>query len=99
MAKDRGVAPERLHEYLGPMVHRHYLAAERYDKFDIWKMMVCNNTVTREFGRLMERFDVLLVPTMAVRVPETLEPGIELLWDACRYTMPANETGLPGISV
>jgi amidase len=55
MAKDRGALTERLQEYLGPMVHRHYLAAERYDKFDIWKMMVCNNTVTREFGRLMNR--------------------------------------------
>jgi amidase len=110
MANDRGVAPERLHEYLGPMVHRHYLAAERYDKFDIWKMMVCNNTVTREFGRLMERFDALLVPTMAIRVPEAngpysllrdeeLDSWLERLCDACRYTMPANETGLPGISV
>jgi amidase len=110
MAKDRGVAPERLHEYLGPMVHRHYLAAERYDKFDIWKMMVCNNTVTREFGRLMERFDALLVPTMAIRVPEAngpysllrdeeLDSWLDRLCDACRYTMPANETGLPGISV
>ena len=110
MTKDRGVAPERLHEYLGPMVHRHYLAAERYDKFDIWKMMVCNNTVTREFGRRMERFDALLVPTMAIRVPqangpysllrdEELDCWLERLCDACRYTMPANETGLPGISV
>src|ERR1700730_17273316 len=74
MAKDRGVSPERLQEHLGPMVHRHYLAAERYDKFDIWKMMVCNNAVTREFGRLMERFDALLVPTTAVRVPEANGP-------------------------
>jgi amidase len=110
MAKERGVLLERLRDYLGPMVHRHYLAAERYDKFEIWKMMVCNNTVTREFGRLMERFDALLVPTMAIRVPEAngpysllheeeLDPWLDRLCDACRYTMPANETGLPGISV
>jgi amidase len=109
-ATERGVAPERLEDYLGPMVYRHYLAAERYDKFDIWKMMACNNTVTREFGRLMERYDVLLVPTMAIRVPqangpysllceEDLDPWLDRLCDACRYTMPANETGLPGISV
>jgi amidase len=110
MARERGVLPERLSDYLGPMVHRHYLAAERYDKFDIWKMMVCNNTVTREFGRFMERFDAMLVPTMAIRVPEAngpysllrheeLDPWLSRLCDACRYTMPANETGLPGISL
>jgi amidase len=110
MAGKRGVTPERLQDYLGPMVHRHYLAAERYDKFDIWRMMEHNNTVTREFGRLMQRFDALLVPTMAIRVPdangpysllrdEELNPWLERLCDACRYTMPANETGLPGISV
>jgi amidase len=109
-AKERGLAPEQLQEHLGPMTYRHYLAAERYDKFDIWKMMGCNNTVTRQFGRLMERFDALLVPTMAVRVPqangpfsllrnEELNPWLDRLCDACRYTMPANETGLPGISV
>jgi amidase len=109
-AKERGLAPEQLQGHLGPMTYRHYLAAERYDKFDIWKMMGCNNTVTRQFGRLMERFDALLVPTMAVRVPqangpfsllrnEELDPWLDRLCDACRYTMPANETGLPGISV
>jgi amidase len=109
-AKERQLDRARLEQYLGPMVYRHYLAAERYDKFDIWKMMTDNNTVTREFGRLMERFDLLLVPTMAIRVPkadgpysllrdEELDPWLERLCDACRYTMPANETGLPGISL
>jgi amidase len=109
-AKERGVLPERLADHLGPMTYRHYLAADRYDKFDIWKMMGCNNTVTRQFGRLMDRFDILLVPTMAIRVPqangpysllceEDLDRWLDRLCDACRYTMPANETGLPGISV
>jgi amidase len=110
MAKERGLAPERLKEHLGPIAFRHYLAAERYDKFDIWKMMAGNNTVTRAFGRLMERVDVLLAPTMAIRVAEAngpysllreeeLDPWLDRLCDACRYTMPANETGLPAISV
>jgi amidase len=92
-AKERGRAPERLQDYLGPMTYRHYLVAERYDKFDIWKMMGYANTVTRQFGRLMERFDVLLVPTMAIRVPEAngpysllreeeLEPWLARLGDA-----------------
>jgi amidase len=109
-AKERGLSPSRLENHLGPITYRHYLAAVRYDKFDIWKMMACNNTVTRQFGRLMERLDILLVPTMAIRVPEAngpysllreeeLDPWLDRVCDACRYTMPANETGLPGISV
>lgn len=109
-AKERGLSPARLENHLGPITYRHYLAAERYDKFDMWKMMPCNNTVTRQFGRLMERLDILLVPTMAIRVPEAngpysllreeeLDPWLDRVCDACRYTMPANETGLPGISV
>jgi amidase len=110
MARERGLDPARLDQYLGPIVYRHYRAAERYDKFTIWKMMADNNTVTREFGRFMERHDLLLVPTMAIRVPQAngpysllhdaaLGPWLEQLCDACRYTMPANETGLPAISV
>jgi amidase len=110
IAKERGLDPARLDQYLGPMVYRHHLAAERYDKYAIWKMMADNNTVTREFGRFMERLDLLLAPTMAIRVPKAngpysllheveLDPWLELLCDACRYTMPANETGLPAISV
>ena len=73
-AKELRLDPARLEQYLGPIVYRHYLAAERYDKFEIWKMMADNNTVTREFGRLMERLDLLLVPTMAVRVPQANGP-------------------------
>jgi len=109
-ARERGLAPALLEQLLGPIAYRHYLAAEHYDKFDIWKMMTDNNTVTREFGGLMERFDLLLAPTMAIRVPEAngpysllreedLDPWLDRLCDACRYTMPANETGLPAISV
>lgn len=110
VAKAKGIDPARLGDYLGPMVHRHYVASARYDKFDIWKMMACNNTVTREFGAFMERFDLLLAPTLAIRVPqangpysllrdEELDPWVARLCDACRYTMPGNETGQPGISV
>jgi amidase len=109
-AGQRGLSPDRLEDYLGPIAFRHYLAAERYDKFDIWQMMAGNNTVTRAFGRLMEQVDALLAPTMAIGVPiangaysllrdEELDPWLDRLCDACRYTMPANETGLPAISV
>ncbi|MBV9858697.1 MAG: amidase [Alphaproteobacteria bacterium] len=109
-ARDRGIDPESLAQHLGPMTFRHYLDAARYDKFDFWKMMAGNNTVTRQFGILMERFDLLLTPTLAIRVPEAngpysllrdeaFAPWLNRLCDACRYTMPANETGLPAISL
>ena len=73
-------------------------------------MMGCNNTVTRQFGQAMERYDLLLTPTLAIRVPEANGPysllredpftlWLDRLCNACRYTMPANETGLPAISV
>src|SRR4030095_2167879 len=99
-----------LSRYLGPMVYRHYQASERHDKYDLWKMMACNNTVTRGFGRTLTRYDLLLTPTLAIRVPqangpysllrdEDLDTWVGRLADACRYTMPGNETGLPGISV
>ena len=66
--------------------------------------------MTRQFGALMERYDALLTPTLAIRVPEAngpysllrdeaLDPWMNRLTDACRYTMPGNETGLPGINI
>jgi amidase len=110
MAADRGINTPDLRDYLGPMTHRHLEAADRYDKYDIWKMMGQNNAVTRGFGAIMEKYDVLLTPTLAIRVPEAngpysllrnegLDPWLDRLANACRYTMPGNETGLPGISV
>jgi len=109
-AKAKGIDPKDLKDWLGPMAYRHYLEAARYDKFDLWKMMECNNTVTRAFGRLMEDYDLLLTPTLAIRVPlangpysllreEELDPWVARLADACRYTMPGNETGMPAISL
>jgi amidase len=110
MAADKGIATSGLRKLLNPMTWRHYEAADRYDKFDIFRMMNANNTVTRQFGALMERYDILLTPTLAIRVPEAngpysllrdepLDPWVNRLTDACRYTMPGNETGLPGISI
>ena len=109
-ARERGITPERLARDLGPMVRRHYEASDRYDKLDILRMMSGNNTATRGFGQVMARYDLLLTPTLAIRVPpangpysllrdEDLDPWVSRLVDACRYTMPGNETGLPGISV
>jgi amidase len=95
---------------LTPMVRRHFEAAQRYSTLDLYKAMACNNVVTRGFGRLMDSWDLLLCPTLAVRVPEANGPysllrdedlgaWMERLSSACRYTMPGNEAGLPGISI
>jgi len=72
--------------------------------------MVWQNAVCRRVGAVMRQYDVLLTPTLAIRVPEAngpysllrneaLDPWLDRLANACRYTMPGNETGLPGISV
>lgn len=110
MARDKGMGQQELQTKLTPMSWRHYMASERYDKFDMFRMMNGNNTVTRQFGALMDRYDVLLTPTLAIRVPtangpysllrdEDLDDWVGRLADACRYTMPGNETGLPAISI
>ncbi len=110
MAADKGIPTSELPKLLNSMTWRHHEAAERYDKFDIFRMMDGNNTITRQFGALMDRYDALLTPTLAIRVPqangpysllrdEPLDPWVNRLTDACRYTMPGNETGLPGISI
>ncbi len=110
LAATRGIAEEDLPKFCNPMTWRHTLAASSYDKFDIYNMMAANNAVTRQIGQLMDRIDVLLVPTLAIRVPlangpysllrdEPLEIWMDRLLDAIRYTAPCNETGLPAISV
>jgi amidase len=92
------------------MTWRHYLKAKQFTVAEVFRMMNDNNRVTRQFGMVMNRYDVLLAPTCAVRVPpangpysllaeEELEVWINRLVDAARYTIPANETGLPAISV
>lgn len=110
MARARGVEVQELNRHLSRMTWRHFEAHSRYDKFDIFDMMAANNATTRSFGRLMEQYDVLLTPTLAIRVPqangpyslladEDLDSWVARLADACRYTMPGNETGMPGISL
>jgi amidase len=110
LARDRGIDPKDLKDWLNPMTWRHLVASQPCDQNDIWKMMAGNNTVTRAFGKLMERYDVLLTPTLAIRVPAAngpysllrdieLEEWAEPLMDACRFTMPGNETGMPGINI
>ena len=66
--------------------------------------------MTRKLAGFFERADLLLCPTHAIRVPpangpysllhdDALDAWVGRLADACRYTMPGNEAGLPGISL
>ncbi len=110
IAETGGMDGAAMRAALSPMVRRHFEAAQRYTTLDLYRAMACNNIVTRGFGRTMGAWDLLLCPTLAVRVPEAngpysllndedLETWITRLSAACRYTMPGNEAGLPGISI
>jgi amidase len=110
IGEKKGLGEQDLERLLNPMTWRHYLKAKQFTVAEVFRMMNDNNTVTRQFGMVMNRYDVLLAPTCAVRVPpangpysllaeEELDVWINRLVDAARYTIPANETGLPAISV
>jgi amidase len=71
-----------------------------------------NVLITRQWGQFWERgFDLLLTPTMAdlcppvnsekyaLASPLSFEQFFDHAMDLCRYVMPANETGLPAISL
>ena len=99
-----------LEELLSPIAWRHVEAARSYSTLDLLQAMADNNVVTRKLAGLFDRTDVLLCPTHAIRVPKAngpysllhdgpLDAWVAGLADACRYTMPGNEAGLPGISL
>jgi amidase len=110
LARSRNVDVSRIKDFMVPMVWRHFEAAQTYKLVDLMNAMNDNNVVTRAFGKLMDRYDMLLTPTLAIRVPlangpysllrdEPLTVWMDRLADACRFTMPGNETGVPAISV
>jgi amidase len=110
IARSRNIDVKRIRDFMAPMVWRHFRAAQKYKATDLMQAMSENNLVTRGFGKAFDRFDVLLTPTLAIRVPkangpysllrdEPLEGWMNRLADACRFTMPGNETGHPAISV
>ena len=110
LARSRNVDMSRIKDFMVPMVWRHFEAAQTYKLVDLMDAMADNNAVTRSFGKLMDRYDALLTPTLAIRVPEAngpyallrdepLKGWMDRLADACRFTMPGNETGMPSVSV
>ncbi len=70
-----------------------------------------NPVITRQWGHFWERgYDLLLTPLTSVQCPGLdslyrtdaelpFEQWMNNLVDSCRYAMPANETGLPAISL
>lgn len=109
-ADGMGMSRDTLLRKLEPMVREQFLAAERFDKFDIWRAMMQNPLTTRRFGAFFESYDVLLTPTAAERVPlangpyslvneQPFEPWFDSLMSIIRYTYPANECGFPSMTL
>jgi amidase len=110
VAAQRGLSSADMKALLTPMVYRMYEASAAYDKFALWRMMAQNNRLTRQYGALFERIDVLITPTYAGSVPlangpsSTVADGDVHEWfarqlDAAKYAILCNEVGAPAISV
>ena len=109
-ARQRGISLEDLGKQMSPTYYQHLLSAQDTTLFDLQRAFADNNTSIRSFGRAMAKYDALLTPTLSIRVPkangpyspysnEAFAPWFERLYDACRYTIPGNETGMPSVSV
>jgi amidase len=102
-------SPEVLAE-LSPVVRQYWEASERYGKAEILRYLAANAETTRVFGRLFERFDVLLLPAFPYPVPlaneafstavdHDFDEFLQRFLDGGRYTMPASEAGLPALTL
>ncbi len=109
-ARQQGKSLEDLRKLMSPTYYQHMLASQDTTLFDLQRAFGDNNASIRSFGRAMSQFDVLLTPTLSIRVPEAngpyspysaeaFAPWFERLYDACRYTIPGNETGMPSVSI
>jgi amidase len=111
IAKQIGIPSSDLEQYLEPMTIKQVKAADGYSKYDIWRTAKTNPLLTRSFGRFFEIYDALLTPTSAVRVPpaggsysllnqiDSADTWLARIFSAARYTYPANDTGLPALSI
>ena len=111
MAEEINIPQDRLQEFLDPVTYKLVEASDQLTKIDFWKIAAINPSTTRSFGKFFEKYDALLTPTFAVQTPEaggpfsmldaevTADTWLERVFSAARYTYPANETGLPAISI
>lgn len=86
-------------------------AATAYCLDDYYEALASNSVTTRQWGQFWELgYDLLLTPTMADLCPQVnsdyalsselpFDEYFERTMDLCRYTLPANDAGLPAISV
>ncbi|MCV6625038.1 MAG: amidase family protein [Cellvibrionaceae bacterium] len=89
----------------------HIEFAKKISLHEYLAAQACNPIVTRQWGQFWQSgYDLLLCPTSSVLCPPLdcpyrsdadlpFEEWINTLVDAARYAMPANETGLPAISL
>jgi amidase len=111
MAEEMHFTQGALQHLLDPMTYKLVEASDHLTKIDFWKIASINPIITRSFGKFFENYDALLIPTFAVQTPEaggqysmldakdTADAWLERVFSAARYSYPANETGLPAISV
>lgn len=109
LAAIQGRSAEQMAATLTPVAFKHFEAAQRIDALDLLKAIAGNNRFTRRFAGLFERYDAMLCPAFATRVPsangphsmlreEPLDVWLDRFADGGRYTIPGNEAGLPSLS-
>lgn len=103
------LSPEQVGS-LSPGVQGYWRASSGYGQLDLTRYLGDNVKTALAFGSLLERYDVLLMPVVPFATPlanTTLSPAVEHEFggflqgflDAGRYTMPANEAGLPALAL
>ena len=109
LAAIQGRSAEDMAATLTPVALRHFEAAQHIGALDVLKAIAGNNRFTRRFAGLFERYDAMLCPAFATRVPlangphsmlreESLDVWLGRFADGGRYTIPGNEAGLTSLS-
>ena len=102
--------PAEVEASLSPMTRQMWLHSKHYSKRDVLLHQAHNKIHALKMARIFERYDVLLTPVMPITAPKAnghlslanernFDSYIQDLLDAGRYVIPANETGLPAISL
>jgi amidase len=106
----KGDASPGLLASLSPMVAKFWAASSRYDKLDVMRYQADNVRHTLGFAKLLEQRDVLLLPAFPYATPLAhgdwspahdvdFDGFLKRFLDTGRYTIPANETGLPALAL
>ncbi|WP_341674768.1 amidase [Niveibacterium sp. SC-1] len=109
-AETHGPLDEAKAAQLSPMVRAYWQASARYGKDEVVHYLASNVRHSRPFAQLLARYDVLLLPATPALTPlanTSLSPCVAHDFDAFlqrfldfgRYTIPANETGLPALTL